>query len=358
LFFGIGPLPVLIYGSAHNNAVPRRGTNWRSVPATKEVNKGRGIVAGASAEKGYDGAMGRAVGIAVLVLAVAAAVFGLGAGGDFVLGWLVGVEAWLFGAAVYPSLLLLLIGFGVGFFGVPALLEWARRRKTAEAFRQGRDAVQGREGKTLARLAGAAYYKWWTENTELPDEPELPTSLDALIAHGKPARWSKLASGDMADVEAEMFFANPILWEFVTTLAAEIDATPGETGEPALLEPRQRARFHEARLALSAFWNGAGERVFATRTLARVAAQPAPDEPGFRLLAFTEAAAAKARGAPMIALHLLRLGAEPRFWEAPFRAPAAADTPGEPDRTRIAPSLGDPQDAPAPATEERLAQAE
>ncbi len=308
--------------------------------------------------------MGRVAGIAALVLAAAAAVFGLGAGGDFALGWLVGVEAWLFGAAVYPSLLLLLIGFGLGFFGIPALLEWARRRKAADAFRQVRDALAAREGKTLLRLAGAAYDKWWTENTELPDEPELPTSLDALIAHGKPARWSKLASGDMADVEAEMFFANPILWEFVTTLAAEIDAAagaagaPGETGEPALLEPRDRARFHEARLALSAFWNGAGERVFATRTLARAAAQPAPDEPGFRLLAFTEAAAAKARGMPMIALHLLRLGAEPRFWEAPFRAPAAADAPGEPDRTRIAPSLGDPQDAPAPATEERLAQAE
>jgi len=287
--------------------------------------------------------MARVAGIGALVLAAAAAVFGLGAGGDVALGWLVGVEAWLFGAAVYPSLLLLLIGFGVGFFGLPALLEWARRRKAAEAFRQVRDALAAREGKTLARLAGAAYDKWWTENTELPDDPELPTTLDALIAHGKPARWGKLASGDMADVEAEMFLANPILWQFATTLAAEIDA---EADAPALLTPRERARFHQARLTLSAFWNGVGERVFVTRTLAAAAARPAPDEPGFCLLAFAEAAAAKARGAPTITPTLLRIGAEPRVWEAPFRARAAP------------PALDDPQDAPRPGTKERLAQAE
>ncbi|MBI4184728.1 MAG: hypothetical protein HY521_12110 [Proteobacteria bacterium] len=200
----------------------------------------------------------RLIGVGVFAALMALALGGSPAGRALVDSLAGRADAWLWsqaGLIAYPSLLLVLAGYGLGFYVAPALRAHGARRLAGAGAAREIKAIEPLAGELLADL-GRAYERW------RESDPGLPAELgEFLDAQPFPA-WLPTAGGTLAASAGERRReGGERLLDFCWAVSDEVEEWRSERKPPSLLDEEACVRLAEAEADLARVLGGVAGRM-------------------------------------------------------------------------------------------------
>lgn len=196
------------------------------------------------------------IGFAIFGFLVGVAFTGSPVGGEVAEGVIAAFEAWLWSQSswiVSPSLLLLLIGFGVAWYGVRPVLWWRSRNAAMENWRSKRQ-LHGRTRTEFFQYFRKGYARWRAHH------PLLPEHHNDFIDQLQYPAWLDGKAKNLSNIAVLNIDQNDNDWRFFREFYSEVDAAiSGEMppiGEEqySFLDRFEHDRLHSARQTLMYFY--------------------------------------------------------------------------------------------------------
>lgn len=188
---------------------------------------------------------------------------------EIALTWAADLEALLWGS-VYsewiasPSLFLILLGFGVGFYLLPLFLRWGRKpQEIKEMHNRVREMAKAKN--EFYKHLGRAYEKW--RKTRVNFEERTPKTINLLLQKLEYPDWLPVGRKEnLYDVAMGIARTSPpFMFSFSLDLYKEVEEQKKQGNPTNLLSEQECLEFDNARQTLIYFWNDVGRAVYKDR---------------------------------------------------------------------------------------------
>ena len=250
------------------------------------------------------------IGLGIYLAALWGTVDGFPIGNSLLIDWFSHMEVILFtGGVEHPSLFLILIGIGIGYYCISLSHEAISRAQAHNKLRGEANEITGKHKALFFSSVNRAYGKWRANHSDAPEK------LNDLIDHTKKIVWESVRGVEVARIEKALQKANPFLWNFCDQFYRDIEHHKATAQTPKFLPGKDAIDFDTARRALTTFWDDKAYQVYSTRQLRRRKLKAYIEHDRlFMILPYLEVALAKTISPQVRAENLFRI-----IYETPKR---------------------------------------